>query len=79
MLKAMQLLPDAKVTPATFANYFTDVKGKCKATDMPEDKHAHKRFADDGGKEGEGSWEAYGEDDDDDDLYGEQCMQLTDD
>ncbi|KAG1876997.1 hypothetical protein C8R48DRAFT_768562 [Suillus tomentosus] len=79
MLKSMQLLPDARVTPATFANYFSDVKGKRKAHDVPEDDHPNKRFAEeDANSEGEGSRKAYGDADDDEDLYGEQPMQVTD-
>jgi hypothetical protein len=81
MLKSMQLLPNAKVTPATFANYFSDVKGKRKANDAPEDNHPTKKLAADNAYyEGQRPGENCGDgNDNDNDLYGEQDMQLTDD
>ncbi|KAG1762614.1 hypothetical protein EV702DRAFT_1206340 [Suillus placidus] len=71
MLKSMKLLPDTSITPATFANYWTDVKGKCKATDDVDGSAcAKKGFSD------------YGSDDDEDDaatLKDIHAMQVNDD
>lgn len=51
----MKLMPDASVSKATFDGYFSDVKGKRKATDDPEDDKQNKRFAgdDDDDEDGE--------------------------
>jgi hypothetical protein len=69
----MKLMPDVGVLKETFQGYFTDVKGKRKATDDPDDVQPSKRFD--------------GDDDDEDQEVGGsgthlnygQAMQVTDD
>lgn len=70
MLKSMKVLPDASITPETFANYWTDVKGKHKATDdLDGPSSASKGFTD------------YGSDDEDDadSSKDTQDMQVSED
>lgn len=74
MLKSMKLMPDASVSKATFNGYFSDVKGKRKATDDPDESQPSKRVND--------------EDDDDDEdqqaegsashMHNGYAMQVTD-
>ncbi|KAG2142126.1 hypothetical protein BD769DRAFT_1662256 [Suillus cothurnatus] len=45
MLKSMKLLPDEGGRQTTFSSYFSDVKGKRKATDEPIDAQPSKRSA----------------------------------
>ncbi|KAG1775892.1 hypothetical protein EV702DRAFT_1198798 [Suillus placidus] len=71
MLKSMKLLPDTSITPATFANYWTDVKGKRKATDDVDGSACAKK-----------GFSNYGSDDDEDDaatLKDIHAMQVNDD
>jgi hypothetical protein len=73
ILKSMKLMPDVGVSKETFQGYFTNVKGKCKATNDPDDAQPSKRFDgddDDEDQEVEGSRSH---------LHHGQAMQVTDD
>lgn len=69
MLKSMKLLPDASITAAIFANYWTDIKGKRKARDDLEGPSAaNKGFSE------------YGSDDEEEDPAASKdshAMQVT--
>ncbi|KAG2340444.1 hypothetical protein BDR05DRAFT_1002619 [Suillus weaverae] len=78
MLKLMKLLPDTKVTEETFIGYFSDVKGKRKATCTPEDAQSSKKFEGDRAADKEDGSKSQ-DDDENDSLYGEQAMLITDD
>jgi len=43
MLKSMKVLPDVSIAEASFANCFSDFKGKGKATNDGEDNHVSKK------------------------------------
>ncbi|KAG1734445.1 uncharacterized protein EDB91DRAFT_1337905 [Suillus paluster] len=53
MLKSMKVLPDASITAAEFANYWTDAKGKRKATDCAEGSSATKKPLNDEASDGD--------------------------
>jgi hypothetical protein len=75
MLKSMKLLPDTSITATEFNNYWTDAKGKRKATDYGEGSSAAKRSFNDEASDGE-----EGDDDDEDfPLKDVRAMQVTED
>lgn len=72
----MRVLPDVSITAANFANYWTDLKGKRKATDYDEGPSATKKACNDGLSEGEEEEEE--EEEEEFPLKDGLAMQVTD-